>query len=629
MGKITFVIPYPTLAGVVKSTLQEHEEDEWEFETILFTGVRSIAGSKIDTDVIIARGATAAALKLRLPDTPVVELQVSGYDIMRTVKACTTQFGEHVIGVVGHPNMIYGVKSIENIMDVELVTVGVRDESEAEKSISGLKMKGIKTILGGVMSTEIAQRLGMNSLFIETGQEAIYQSLLEAKRVAAVRRQEQERARQFWAILHYSNDGIVAVNAQGKITLVNSVAVNLTKLRDDSIGKSIEATLPQLKLGKVLRSKKTEIGEVEVVHQQQMAVNRVPIMIGDEVTGAVATFKPVADIQALEGKIREKIHRRGHVAKMAFTDIIGKSSAITEVVTTALEFSKVNSNVLIVGETGTGKEVFSQSIHNAGQRSKGPFVAVNCAALPENLLESELFGYTEGAFTGAVRGGKMGLFELAHRGTIFLDEISEIPAKLQGRLLRVLQEREIMRLGDDRVIPIDVRIIAATNKDLYQLMQEGSFRKDLYYRLDILKLAIPPLRERKEDIIPMINHFLQFYSIKCSKEYKGITPSAQARLLDYAWPGNVRELRNIAERLAVLAKSNVIDERCVAATLVNPCEENRIDKDAPYCDDLSTECVMRALEATKYHYGKAATLLGISRTTLWRRLKQAEIRKTT
>ncbi len=294
---------------------------------------------------------------------------------------------------------------------------------------------------------------------------------------------------------------------------------------------------------------------------------------------------------------------------------------IKETIAIAHEFSKVNSNVLIVGETGSGKEVFAQSIHNESNRCKGPFVAVNCAALPETLLESELFGYAAGAFTGAARGGKIGLFELAHRGTIFLDEISEVSPKLQGRLLRVLQEREIMRIGDDKVVPVDVRIIAATNKDLYELMEEGTFRADLYYRLDILKLVIPPLRERKEDIILLMNHFIKLYCLKFNRDYKEIDKAAQDKLLQYAWAGNIRELKNIAERLVVLLKKCSITLPDIESALPRLKETANSTKQKK-TEDLNQECLIKALEDANYHYGKAAANLGISRTTLWKRLKQ-------
>jgi len=621
MGKIVFVIPYPNMTELILSIIREQDDNTWEFETIMSIGVRSIIDRDFKSDVIIARGVTAVALKRRFSYAQVVELPVSGYDIMHAVKECLGRFNDRKIGVVGSYDMIYGATSIEKLMDVELLILEVNDEEDAEPSILKLKQQGIRTMIGGVIACEIAQRLGMNSLYVESGREAIYYALNEAKRVAIIRRQEQERAEQFRAILDYSDEGIIAVDAKGKINLVNRVAIKITDLQDGVIGSSIKKALPQLDLGKVLASGRGEIGEIQMLNNHQIAINKVPIIIAGETSGAVATFKPVDAIRELEGKIREKIYRRGHIAKLKFSNILGNSKIIKDTIAIAHEFSQVGSNVLIVGETGTGKEVFAQSIHNGSNRRKGPFVAVNCAALPENLLESELFGYTEGAFTGAARCGKIGLFELAHLGTILLDEVSEIAPKLQGRLLRVLQEREIMRLGDDKVIPIDVRIIAATNKDLFQLMEEGVFREDLYYRLDILKLAIPPLRERGEDIMLLMNYFFKLYCVRFNKDYKEISQGAQNKLMEHAWRGNVRELRNIAERLAVLSKGSIVDLQEIEVALARPKGSQK--STVKYkSSSLNMEYIIRVLQETDYHYSKAAAKLGMSRTTLWKRLKQ-------
>ncbi|MGE4284368.1 MAG: sigma-54 interaction domain-containing protein, partial [Clostridia bacterium] len=354
--------------------------------------------------------------------------------------------------------------------------------------------------------------------------------------------------------------------------------------------------------------------------------------------GNVLTFHDVTRIQELESKIREKIYTRGHIAKHSFDNIIGESGKLNEVIQAAKKFSRVESNVLVVGETGTGKELFAQSMHNFSHRKSGPFVAVNCAALPENLLESEMFGYVEGAFTGAIKGGKPGLFELAHRGTIFLDEISEISLKLQGQLLRVLQEKEIRRIGHDRIIPVDVRVISATNKELSILVQKGMFREDLYYRLDILKINIPPLRERKTDIPLLAKHFIREFQLLLGKEDYELSAGAIEALMSHEWSGNIRHLRNMCERLVVLSECNLIEENDIKAVILN----NNIDR--PACtsqsDNFTTfssssymvelkqierEKIKNELERSRYNKSKAAKSLGISRATLWRRMKEMNI----
>ncbi len=241
----------------------------------------------------------------------------------------------------------------------------------------------------------------------------------------------------------------------------------------------------------------------------------------------------------------------------------GKVTLFQKAIEKVKKYSQVDSTVLLTGETGVGKEVFAHLIHSYSKRSDGPFVAVNCAAIPENLLESELFGYVEGAFTGARKGGKTGLFELAHRGTIFLDEIGELAEPLQAQLLRVLQEGEVMRLGDERVIPIDIRVIAASNRDFAQMMNEEKFRADLYYRLNILDIMIPSLRERIDDIPLLSDYFIGELKQNIQKEIVGFDASAMEILQSYHWPGNIRQLRNIVERSMILSADKVIDAETV------------------------------------------------------------------
>ena len=342
----------------------------------------------------------------------------------------------------------------------------------------------------------------------------------------------------------------------------------------------------------------------------------------------MATLQNVRRIVEIESKIRKKILSKGHVAKYGFADIIGNSAAIASSIRTAEKFSRVDANVLIYGETGTGKELFAHSMHNASSRSAGPFVAVNCAALPENLLESELFGYVEGAFTGAMKGGKAGLFELAHEGTIFLDEVGEIPLTLQAKLLRVLQEREIMQIGHDRVIPVDLRIIAATNKDLKSMASDGAFRQDILFRLDVLRINVPPLRDRREDVPLLVRRFLTIDRNR--KETASISVSAGAmRLLgDYDWPGNVRELSNLCERLSALCEGEEIGSEEVAAII--GCETGPGDRaasgppEAAGCTEIRTlerEAILSAVRSSEGNFTRAARVLGISRTTLWRKWK--------
>lgn len=306
---------------------------------------------------------------------------------------------------------------------------------------------------------------------------------------------------------------------------------------------------------------------VIIYKEKRLILTRIPILAENEVTGAVFFLNSEKKISEADRQLRLTSTKKGFIAKRSFETMIFHSPVMLETVNRAKVYSKMNSTVLLTGETGTGKEFFAQSIHNASPRRNGPFVAVNCSAFSTSLLESELFGYEEGAFTGAKKAGKAGVFELAHGGTIFLDEIGEIDATVQSRLLRVIQEREVMRLGGDRVIPIDVRIIAATNRDLKKETEKGKFRLDLYYRINVLNIEIPPLRRRLEDIYPLARQLLNEKNELLQCKVTGFDARTLNFFSKYSWPGNIRELSNIIEKVVALTQSGEVQFDVIAPTL--------------------------------------------------------------
>ncbi len=294
---------------------------------------------------------------------------------------------------------------------------------------------------------------------------------------------------------------------------------------------------------------------VLLFNNKKLYVAYIPLKTASEKKG-IFTFKETSEIEKLEEQVRKILYKKdsNYTAKYTFSDIIAKNENIKKLIATANSVAKFDSTILITGESGTGKELFAQSIHNASSRKNCPFVAVNFGAIPDNLVESELFGYEEGAFTGAKRSGKKGLFELAHNGTIFLDEIGNSSTWIQSRLLRVLEEKELMRLGDTKIIPINVRVIVATNKDLKELIDKQLFREDLYYRLNVFPIKIPPLRERKECIFPLINHFLSKYNI-----HKSFSKEAYDCIMNYNWPGNIRELKNMVNYIIIKTNNTTVN----------------------------------------------------------------------
>lgn len=364
------------------------------------------------------------------------------------------------------------------------------------------------------------------------------------------------RESQLDILLQAIDAGVIGINAEGNIFLYNENAKDIVKKEYNYvINKSGIELMPEIPFKFTLDNLKPVEEKIIKVNGYDVVVSVNPLLHSNKMYGAVAILRKYSDLEKKEYLLRKKLIGKGYAAKYDFSDIFGKSIAIIESKNIAKRMSLSNSSILITGETGTGKELFAQAIHNNSLRKEYQFVPVNCGAFPESLLESELFGYEEGAFTGARKGGKPGLFELAHNGTLFLDEITEMPMNLQVKLLRVLQEREVVRLGGDRIIDVDIRIIAATNKDIKEMVEKGEFRQDLFYRLNVLPLKIPTLRDRREDILGLVDYLKRTFISDFV-----LTEKAKELLLNYSWNGNVRELRNCVEYLVNLGLKE-IDEK--------------------------------------------------------------------
>jgi PAS domain S-box-containing protein len=369
---------------------------------------------------------------------------------------------------------------------------------------------------------------------------------------------------------------------------------------------------------------------------RKLMVTANPIINGaGEIVRVVSISKDITDLHQLEQELEntkemmEKYEKElSELRKVNLDDyeIIGNSKAMQGLLQLATKVAAVDSTVLILGESGVGKELVAKLIHGESKRRDGPFIKINCGAIPETLLESELFGYDKGAFTGANREGKPGLMELAHKGTLFLDEIAELPLNLQVKLLRVLQEQEIVRVGGVKPIKVDIRIITATNRDIEQMVEEGTFRRDLYYRLNVVPIPVPPLRERREDIPALVHHFLQRFSQKYSRS-RQITPEAMELLFNYSWPGNVRELENIIERIVVTSDSSQITVDDLPAELQHGDRKTKkvvVNGIIPLkmaTEAVEEQLIRRAMERYKSTY-KAARALGINQSTVVRKVQK-------
>ncbi|MEH7392309.1 sigma 54-interacting transcriptional regulator [Bacillus sp. JJ1503] len=441
-----------------------------------------------------------------------------------------------------------------------------------------------------------------------------------------------EKQIQFYRkIVELTHAGICGIDNEGRIMIYNQAAADFLGVPiDEAIGKMVTDVNPkQPGITRVLTEQSVQHDQLRKVGQRTAVINRSPIYYEGNLIGAISSVQDITELQQYEEKIRRQVNNQGLKAKWTLENIVAKSKVMQRLIELAKKYAAVDSTLLLQGESGTGKEMLAQGIHMVSSRKQGPFVALNCAALPETLLESELFGYEDGAFTGARKGGKPGLFELAHRGTIFLDEIGELPILLQARLLRVLQEREVMRVGGNKVIPVDVRIIAATNRDLVQQMHEGLFREDLYFRLAVLVLRIPPLRKRGEDIPYLIEAFLREW--KKTNHYS-FTDEEIYKLQNYSWPGNVRELRNLMERAFVLLEAgeplDIFSPDVWISTEQR--QANKADSDVPVMakkEENEEDRITRILEEEKGNIGQAASRLGMHRSTLWRKMKKIQSNK--
>lgn len=437
-------------------------------------------------------------------------------------------------------------------------------------------------------------------------------------------------ANQLNAVMNSVDESVIALNSEGVVTHFNLSAERMFGIeREEIVNRRLEEFVTGLPLPELAGKEGGFAGREFFAGARgkklHLLVTARPIIDsqGNQV-GVVATAR---DFQETSKLAYEIISAQKTIT---FADIIGKSQVIAELKERAAKIAKSNSTVLILGESGTGKEIFARAIHSAGPRHARPFVAINCGAIPETLLESELFGYEEGAFTGARKGGKPGKFELASQGTVFLDEIGNMSLYLQAKLLRVLQERQIERVGGNRPIPVDIRVIAATNTDLEEAIANGRFRDDLYYRLSVIPLFIPPLRERPEDILLLLDHYREHYNALLGKNVRGYTKEAQECCLGYSWPGNVRELINAVEYAMNIEEGGLIG----LFSLPPHIREGRAKggagtQAAPLSWQTLEQIEKQAIASALDHFGwteegkrLAARVLGISRATIYRKISR-------
>lgn len=586
-------------------------------------------------DVLVAAGSNGAYLRQHL-DIPVVLVKVGGFDVMRALVRAKSLSSR--IALVTYQSAPPEVKRFNDLFGLGLVQRTYRDEDEARACVRELQAGGIEVVVAPGLVADLAAEVGLFDVFLYS-QDAVREALDDAVEVARVARIELAKRERLNTVLGQLRDGVVAVDMDERIETLNPAMEHLLGgTREELLGRRLSDVAPELNLRRTLRDARPEVEQIERLGDRTVVVSRIPIVEQGVHTGAVLTCQDPASIQRVDRQLRSQRRLRVASARYGLDQIVGTGAALMHTKAVATSFARSDATVLVLGESGTGKELLAQGIHRASRRARQPFIAVNCAAFPESLLESELFGYEEGAFTGSRRGGKVGLFEAAHTGSIFLDEVGEMPLPLQTRLLRVLQEREVLRIGATEATPIDVRVIAATHRDLQADIVAGSFRRDLYFRLNILRIELPPLRERPDDVPVLADHLLRKIvgpSTPQTPQLRALVAKLVEQTRDYAWPGNVRELENLLERLVVHCDEGGVGDVARTDRLQDIAPELFQRENSEEAKELKrhrarvdVDHILDVLASCDGDRAAACKRLGIGRTTLWRKLREAGLSKT-
>jgi propionate catabolism operon transcriptional regulator len=588
-------------------------------------------------EVIISRRGLAKILRAHL-QIPVLSIPFASIDALKSLKQAS-ELGSRIL-LASFADEIERIEIIKELLHVEIKQLVFTDIPSLDEGIQTAMRQGYDVVVGGSWTKRIAEQRSMKYVELRSIDEDVSAAFENAKSVAHANREEKERAYRYQSIIDATTEGIIAVDNHGRVNAINKAAKNFMKISSQNMpGQPIRSFVSNPSVLKLLNAKLPIWNKLEKINEDLFVFNHLPVEMGDEIIGSVSTFQDVNNVMVAENTVRQSM-TKGFVAKYSIDDLIYADPAMRNVVIKAKQFAKTDSTILLVGATGTGKEILAHSIHNLSQRAGNPFVSLHCGALPESLLESELFGYEEGAFTGSKKRGSPGRFEMAHTGTLFLDEIDTTPLNVQTRLLRVLQEKEVMRLGGGHKIPVNIRIIAAAGRNLQHALQDGHFREDLFFRLNVLRIHIPPLKDRVKDIPALLKHYITLFSARNGLEPISPPYDYVQKLMAYSWPGNVRQLRNFAESLVLndhLRSNSTPMEELYQELYEELTQYSPQSKTAEPEDEVTgvkkgmkerkrdQESVMiwEALKDAKFNKTKAAKALGITRTTLWRKMREA------
>lgn len=620
---VLYIIPNDRIIETVQRVMQRCDVNYPVYYGTM-SGALEIAKRMIaqGSRVIVSTGLTALYLRKHL-SVPVLELLFTNTEFARAIQEGLA-FSDKILIVASTYVNYFVQRSLElfqnptHSIQAAVLSLDRPFEEQVQEYLDQGDFDVVISSTPGVKQARINGKIG---ILFDVDEKMVEFSIQTARSLLDFVVHRAENDQLIHAVMNYTQEGLIITDRDGIISQLNASAERIIgTVNEEACGQNADQLLANRH---IVDSLTNESGLADP-EAHPVVLQRNTIQLDGKSVGILLSIHDMADIRMLERSAKRIHELNGHVATWRLSNIIGKSEAISQARQMARRFSQYNSTVLILGETGTGKVLFAQGIHNASPRRNEPFLAINCAALPEQLLESELFGYVKGAFTGARSNGKTGLFEAANGGTIFLDEISEIPPNMQARLLRVIQERQVVRIGDDKVIPVDIRILAASNRDLRTLVQQGAFRADLYYRLSVLELKVPPLSWRREDIPLLAQSLLQNKNKALNTHVTGFAPEALEVLQSLEWPGNIRQLSNFIERLMILSDPPLITGENARALAQNEAtKELPVSREGhfPTLEEAESNLIRKALDQTGGSRTAAAQLLGIHPSTLWRKLR--------
>lgn len=594
---------------------------------------------KHNISVIISRGITAKMIRAAT-DIPVLEAEATLFDILTSIIKAM-QISKNIAFIHYEHILDEYFSSITNLFDINLKEYIYKSTSDIEKCVYEAYSDKMEVIINGYGYIQIiSNKFKLPTIMYSTSTYTMKEILSRASLIRYAEERQFRHENQLITFINEMPDGVIYLNEHNIITLINNIGKRLLNINYDQeiIGKPVSKFINNYDFMNIVKSKSHELGKEIDFSGNKILMRSTPIFAKEDYIGTVISFQKSSYISSLDHNVRRQNIKKGMNAVTTFKDLEDTTISLEmkECIQKALQYADTDSTILITGESGTGKEMFAQSIHNASSRHNQPFVAINCAALSQNLVESELFGYEEGAFTGAKVGGKPGYFELAHNGTLFLDELGLLPLNVQVQLLRVIQERQILRIGGTKMIPINIRIIAATNSDLLSSVEKGTFRHDLYYRINVLNISIPPLRQRIDDIPLLIQHYLTLYNAQYNKNIKSYSTDFINTFQRHDWKGNVRELMNYIMRIVILSDSDHLSAQDIIKSEIKLSFNNKEEKreSLESYDKNSVNLLPDTLKSMeneiikwyikKYNGNKSMVCdaLNISRTTLWKKLKE-------